>query len=136
MGLGWRGVQVMSVTALASLALVLTACGSPPDDASTRRGSSANPIGGSKTTTMLAPTSAAVLQAYRASWKAFERASLTANAYDQGLAATMVGTQLQNVRANLLGDQHAGVVGRGTITECRFRRLRARRTMGFGRRWC
>ena len=50
-------------------------------------------------------SAAAVLQAYRASWKAFEQASSTANAYDQGLAATMVGTQLQNVRANLLGDR-------------------------------
>jgi hypothetical protein len=58
----------------------------------------------------------AVLQAYRASWKAFEEALSTANAYDQGLSATMVGTQLQNVRANLLGDRSAGVVGRGSVT--------------------
>ena len=111
MASGWRGVQVMSVTALASMALVLTACGSSPNAAPTTRGSSADTTGVSKSTTTLNSTASAVLQAYRASWKAFEQASSTANAYDQELAATMVGTQLQNVRANLLGDQHAGAVG-------------------------
>jgi hypothetical protein len=116
MASGWRGVQVMSVTALASMALVLTACGSSPNAAPTTRGSSANTTGVSKSTTILNSTTSAVLQAYRASWKAFEQASLSANAYDPQLGATMVGTQLQNVRANLLGDQHAGAVGRGTIT--------------------
>ena len=116
MASGWRGVQVMSVTALASMALVLTACGSSPNAAPTTRGSSADTTGVSKSTTTLNSTASAVLQAYRASWKAFEQASSSANAYDPQLAATMVGTQLQNVRANLLGDQHAGAVGRGTIT--------------------
>jgi hypothetical protein len=58
----------------------------------------------------------AVLSAYRRSWSVFEQALSTGNAYDQGLAATMVGTQLQNVRANLLGDRNAGVVGRGSVT--------------------
>lgn len=62
------------------------------------------------------PRTTAILAAYRASWKAFERALSTANAYDQGLAATMVGSQLQNVRANLLGDRSADVVGRGSVT--------------------
>lgn len=111
----WRGVQLMSVAPLVSLALVLTACGTSPNLVSTTRGTRPHTIGASETTTT--PNSATeVIQAYRASWKAFEQASLTANAYDPQLTATMVGTQLQNVRANLLGDQHAGAVGRGTVT--------------------
>ena len=60
--------------------------------------------------------SAKVLRAYRASWGAFDQAQSTANAYDQELAATMVGTQLQNVRANLLGDRTLGSRGRGSVT--------------------
>lgn len=116
MASGWRGVQVMSVAALASIALMLTACGSSPNAASTSSSSSANTTGISKSTTTLSSTASAVLQAYRASWKAFEQALSTANAYDPALAATMVDPQLQSVRANLLGDHHAGVVGRGTIT--------------------
>jgi hypothetical protein len=56
-----------------------------------------------------------VLKAYRAEWAAFEHALASANAYDSELPATMVNPQLQHVRASLLGDQNAGIVGRGTF---------------------
>jgi hypothetical protein len=116
MASGWRRIQVMSVAVVASMALALTACSSSPNAASTTRGSTPGTGSVSKTTTTLSSIASAVREGYRASWNAFEQASLTANAYDPQLAATMVGTQLQNVRANLLGDRNAGVVGRGTIT--------------------
>ena len=91
-----------------SLALVLTSCG----------GSSHKPADGPTTTTSSSTSvasSAAVLGAYRAEWAAYQRALATANAYDPSLAATMVDPLLQKVRANLLGYQNAGIVGRGSI---------------------
>jgi hypothetical protein len=57
-----------------------------------------------------------VLAAYRAASKAFQEALTTANPQDPALAATMVGAQLQGVKANLLADQRQGIVGRGTVT--------------------
>jgi len=57
-----------------------------------------------------------VLQAYRASWAAFEHALTTANPSDPELAATMVDPQLQSVKANLFADKRAGMVGLGTTT--------------------
>ena len=68
------------------------------------------------TSTTLAPTSAAVLSAYRAGWAAFEHALTTANPSDPELAATMVDPQLQGVKANLFADKRAGMVARGTFT--------------------
>ena len=79
------------------------------------------------TTTSSAPTTlfsttsttiatAAVLDAYRAGWAAFEHALADANPGDPELPATMVDPQLQQVRGNLLADQEQGVVGRGTFT--------------------
>ncbi len=67
------------------------------------------------TTTTADPATAAVLAAYRAGWAAFEHALATANAYDPELPATMVDPQLQGVRANLLADKNAGIVGRGSF---------------------
>ena len=69
-----------------------------------------------RTTPTISQASAAVLKAYRSEWTAFGQALAAANAYYPALAATMMNPQLQKVRANLLGDQHAGVVGRGTFT--------------------
>ena len=57
-----------------------------------------------------------MLAAYRAGWQAFEHALVDANPSDPLLAETMVDPQLQSVRAHLLADQRAGVVGRGTTT--------------------
>lgn len=97
------------LVAIASLALVLGACG----------GSGAHKAGDGPTT--MSPTSttvataASVLTAYRAEWAAFEHALSTANAYDTALATTMVDPQLQRVRANLLADRNQGIVGRGTV---------------------
>lgn len=93
----------------AALALVLTSCG----------GSSGHKAADGPTTTTNSSTSAAssaaVLGAYRAEWAAYQSALATANAYDPSLAATMVDPLLQKVRANLLGYQNAGIVGRGSI---------------------
>jgi hypothetical protein len=57
-----------------------------------------------------------VLQAYRASWTAFEQALADANPNAPTLAATMVDPQLQGVKANLLSDQIHGMIGQGTFT--------------------
>ena len=62
------------------------------------------------------PTATAVLQAYRASWAAFEHALADANPADPALAATMVPPQLTGVRANLTADRQQGMVGRGSFT--------------------
>ena len=97
------------LVAIASLVLVLAACG----------GSGGHKAGDGPTT--MSPTSTAVattagvLSAYRAEWAAFEHALTTANAYDPALASTMVDPQLQRVRANLLADNNQGIVGRGSV---------------------
>lgn len=91
-----------------SLALVLASCG----DSSSHRAAD-GPTTTSASTT--AASSVAVLDAYRAEWAAYQSALATANAYDPSLAATMTDPLLQKVRANLLGYQNAGIVGRGSI---------------------
>jgi hypothetical protein len=73
----------------------------------------ADPPKSASTTTN--PQEAAVLRAYRAASAAFNQASATANAYDPDLPATMANPQLQQVRANLLGDKDHGVIGKGTV---------------------
>jgi hypothetical protein len=57
-----------------------------------------------------------VLQAYRAASSAFVQALATANPNDPALAATMVDPELVSIRANLVGDQQKGIVGRGAVT--------------------
>jgi hypothetical protein len=116
---GWRTSQenrgrlqaVLAVLAV-SAAMVLASCGG------TDGGDASHPTTttGSQPVTTSDPASTAVLQAYRASWAAFEKALASANAGDPELAATMVDPQLQGVKANLLADQHQGIVGQGTIT--------------------
>jgi hypothetical protein len=115
---GRRGIQSAWIAAALSLSLALSACGSTPSGAPSTTGTKA-PIASTSipvTSTTLAPTSAAVLSAYRAGWAAFEHALADANPSDPELAATMVDPQLQGVRANLLADRRAGMVGRGATT--------------------
>ncbi len=69
----------------------------------------------STTSTTTDPAMAAVLAAYRAGWAAYEQALGSADPQDPGLGATMVDPLLQRVRANLLGYQHDGIVGRGGV---------------------
>ena len=100
----------MGLVAIVGSSLAFSACGGSPTAAppTTR----AHP---STTTTTDDPTSVAVLQAYRASWSAFEHALADANPANPELAATMVDPQLEGVKANLVADQRQGIVGRGTF---------------------
>ena len=120
MQFGRRGIRSASIAATLRLSLALSACASTPSGAPSTTGTKApiasTSIPATTTTTTLAPTSAAVLSAYRAGWAAFEHALADANPSDPELAATMVDPQLQGVRANLLADRKAGMVGRGTTT--------------------
>jgi hypothetical protein len=120
MQFGRRGIRSASIAATLSLSLALSACGSTPSGAPSTTGTKApiasTSIPATTTTTTLAPTSAAVLNAYRAGWAAFEHALADANPSDPELAATMVEPQLQSVKANLFADKEAGMVGRGTTT--------------------
>ena len=117
---GRRGIQSAWIAATLSLSLALSACASTPSGSPSTTGTKApiasTSIPATTTTTTLAPTSVAVLNAYRAGWAAFEHALADANPSDPELAATMVDPQLQGVRANLLADRKAGMVGRGTTT--------------------
>jgi hypothetical protein len=117
---GRRSIRSASIAAALSLSLALSACASTPSGSPSTTGTKApiasTSIPATTTTTTLAPTSVAVLNAYRAGWAAFEHALADANPSDPELAATMVDPQLQGVRANLLADRKAGMVGRGTTT--------------------
>jgi hypothetical protein len=117
---GRRGIRSASIAATLSLSLALSACASTPSGSPSTTGTKApiasTSIPATTTTTTLAPTSVAVLNAYRAGWAAFEHALADANPSDAELVATMVDPQLQGVRANLLADRKAGMVGRGTTT--------------------
>jgi len=119
MQFGRRGIRSASIAATLSLSLALSACGSTRSGAPSTTGTKApiasTSIPATTTTTTLAPTSAAVLSAYRAGWVAYDQALATANAYDPSLAATMVDPLLQKVRANLLGDRNDGIIGRGNV---------------------
>jgi hypothetical protein len=46
------------------------------------------------------------------------QALATANPNDPALPATMVDPELVSARANLVGDQQKGIVGRGAVTLC------------------
>jgi len=120
MQFGRRGIRSASIAATLSLSLALSACASTPSGAPSTTGTKApiasTSIPATTTTTTLAPTSAAVLSAYRAGWAAFEHALTTANPSDPELAATMVDPQLLSVKANLFADKRAGMVARGTFT--------------------
>ncbi|MGH3266396.1 MAG: hypothetical protein ACRDNS_30885, partial [Trebonia sp.] len=106
-----------AAVAVVLLAVVLAACGNnakPEAQPSTTTTTSTSTTVAATSTT--ASPSAAVLSAYRAGWAAFEHASATSNAFDPQLPATMVDPLLQQVRRNLVGDQGAGIVARGTFT--------------------
>ena len=108
-----RGTRVAALVGVASLSLLVSACGgsnsaAPPAKPTTTARAPA--------TTTTHPTTTAVLQAYRAGWSAFEHALADANPEDPELTATMVAPQLTGVRANLVADQQQGMVGRGTFT--------------------
>lgn len=116
----WTATAVCVVTA----AVMFSACGGGGDAASPTTTTPPPPTStGTSTSTTTASTSttttsqvAAVLQAYRAGWDAFEHALADANPEDPELPATMVDPELQQVKANLLADQRQGMVGRGTFT--------------------
>jgi len=117
MQFGRRGIRSASIAATLSLSLALSACGSTPSGSPSTTGTkSTTTTSIPATSTTLAPTSVAVLNAYRAGWAAFEHALTTANPSDPELAATMVEPQLQGVKANLFADKRAGMVARGTFT--------------------
>ena len=115
---GERGrspAAVPAVLVVGVLSLLLGACGGDSLPPAGRAG--ATPTASRPTTSSAVdPTSATVLEAYRASWSAFEHAAADANPEDPELASTMVDPQLQSVKANLLADQRQGIVGRGTFT--------------------
>ena len=116
MHFGRIGSGVPIVIGVASLSLLISACGGTSGGVADSRPSGSTTSGSTSTSKTESQRSAAVLQAYSAGWSAFEHALTTANAYDSTLPATMVNPQLQHVRANLLGDSNSGVVGRGTFT--------------------
>ena len=110
---GQQGGGATVVAALVGL-LVLAGCSGPSGDKAPQRTTSTS---SAQTTSSTAdPTAAAVLQAYRAEWAAFEHALADANPEDPELLATMVAPQLTGVRANLAVDQQQGMVGRGNFT--------------------
>jgi hypothetical protein len=116
MHVGRRGTRAAALVGIASLSLLASACGgsngaAPP----TTRAKPTTPTSAASTTTTDAAATA-VLQAYRASWSAFEQALADANPNAPTLAATMVDPQLQGVKANLLSDEIHGMVGQGTFT--------------------
>jgi hypothetical protein len=83
------------------MSIAVSACGNSPSAAPpTTRAEPAITTSIPAATTTLDPTDAAILQAYRAEWAAFEQAVSTANASDPSLAATMVAPMLQQVRRN------------------------------------
>jgi hypothetical protein len=114
MKVGRIGICVATATIVVGLSLGLSSCGGG-GTSNTQAGPAKSKVSATSTTTTLTPRESAVLTAYRASWVAFEQALGTANAYDSALPATMVDPQLQHVQAALLGDQNAGVIGKGSF---------------------
>ena len=115
----WRRRAALVACGVAAGVVMASCGGSGASDGShptTTRAKSTTTTSLPVTSTTLAPTSVAVLNAYRAGWAAFEHALTTANPSDPELAATMVDPQLQSVKANLFADKRAGMVARGTFT--------------------
>ena len=115
MHVGRRGTRAAALAGIASLSLVASACGGSNSAAPQTTPAKPSTTASAPTTTTTDPNTTAVLQAYRASWSAFEQALADANPNAPTLAATMVDPQLQGVRANLLSDQIHGMIGRGTF---------------------
>ena len=118
MQLGRRSGHATILAVGVSLSVLLSACGTAHPSAESKSGAKATTSSISTTppTSSTSAEMAAVLAAYRAGWKAFEQALAIANPADPALAATMINPQLQGVKANLLGDQVHGMIGRGTFT--------------------
>jgi hypothetical protein len=118
---GWRAGGATVVAALAALCLLPSCSGA---HSAAESGTDSTSTTSAATTTSSLPTSSstasapdsAVLAAYRAASNAFVQALATANPNDPALAATMVNPELVSVRANLVGDQQKGIVGRGAVT--------------------
>lgn len=108
-----------AIVCCAVAAAALAACGASPRSASPSTHPTTSTAPSLSTTsppsTTQAPAKAAVLAAYRAGWAAYEHALADANPEDPALSATMVDPLLQRVKANLLGYQHDGIVGRGAV---------------------
>ena len=111
-----RGTQAAALVGIASLSLLVSACGGSNGAAPPTARAKPTTTTGAPATTTTDPTRSAVLRAYRASWTAFEQALADANPNAPTLAATMVDPQLQGVKANLLSDQIHGMIGQGTFT--------------------
>lgn len=111
----WHRSPIVAVAA--AIALSCASCGGSGPSA-TRHATTTTTASSTtaSSTTTTDPETASVLAAYRAEQAAFGQAFLTANAYLPALAATMVNPQLQLVRRNLLGEQHAGMLGEGQVT--------------------
>jgi hypothetical protein len=114
MHFGRLGSGVAIVTGVASLSLVLPACGGASGGVADSKAPGSTAPRSTSTSAGNTQT-AAVLQAYRAEWSAYDHALAKADAYDPALGTTMVDPLLQKVRATLLGYQYSGVVGRGAI---------------------
>jgi hypothetical protein len=116
MQVGWRGTRAAAFVGIASLSFLASACGGSKSAAppTTRAKPTATSSVPAATTTDTAAT--AVLAAYRAASNAFVQALATANPNDPALVATMVDPELVSIRANLVGDQQKGIVGRGAVT--------------------
>jgi len=112
MRLGRKGASATAIGFLMGVPFLLSACGGSP---SANAQSATTSTAKSTTTTTLSATDTAVLNAYRAGWAAYTHALKTANAFDPSLPATMAQPLLQKVEAQLLGDQHAGDIGTGSI---------------------
>ncbi|MGH8997689.1 MAG: hypothetical protein ACRDYB_16970 [Acidimicrobiales bacterium] len=112
----WRAAPVTTAVAAG---LLLASCGGANGsaDATHSTTSDAKPTTtiASATTTTIAPAAAAVLKAYRAGWAAYGHALAGADPNDPQLAATMAGPLLQRTKANLLGYEQEGIVGRGAV---------------------
>jgi outer membrane murein-binding lipoprotein Lpp len=105
-----RATMVAAIVGLCALA----GCSSSQTDAGVDQTTTS--ASSSTTSTTTANPSSAVLAAYRAASTAFVQALATANPNDPALEATMVDPELVSIRANLVGDQQKGIVGRGAVT--------------------
>jgi hypothetical protein len=116
MQVGRRGTRAAALVGVASLSLLVSACGGSDSAAPpTARGKPTTTTSAPATTTTNS-TATAVPRAYRAGSAAFEHASADGDPEDPELTATMVAPRLTGVRANLVADQQQGMVGRGTFT--------------------
>jgi len=113
MQLGRSGVFATVVGILISVAFLLSACGGSPS--TTGQSARTSTSTRSEPSTTLSANATAVLAAYRAGWTAYDKALVTANAYDSALPITMTQPLLQKVEVGLLDDAARGIVGRGPI---------------------